>query len=146
MLARARFFDRNPKQGADMGEEIKVLVVDDEERFRNTLGKLLTSHGMTVTIAESGAAALDILRREPHDIVLLDVKMPGLSGQQTLPEIKKIDPDIEVIILTGHASVDIAAEMMTHGGSDYLLKPYPMDELLGIIHIAFDRRKTAKGQ
>ncbi len=128
-----------------MSEEIKVLVVDDEERFRNTLGKLLTSHGITVTTTDSGAAALDILRSEPHDIVLLDVKMPGMSGQQTLPEIKKIDPDIEVIILTGHASVDIAAEMMTHGGSDYLLKPYPMDELLGIIHIAYDRRKTAKG-
>jgi DNA-binding NtrC family response regulator len=128
-----------------MGEEIKVLVCDDEERFRNTLGKLLASHGMTATIAGSGAEALEILRREPHDIVLLDVKMPGMSGQQTLPEIKKIDPDIEVIILTGHASVDIAAEMMAHGGSDYLLKPYPMDELLGILHIAYDRRKTAKG-
>jgi len=129
-----------------MGEVIKVLVVDDEERFRNTLGKLLTAQGMTVTTADGGAAALEILKRDPHDIVLLDVKMPGMSGQETLPEIKKIDPDIEVIILTGHASVDIAAEMMAHGGSDYLLKPYPMDELLGIIHIAFDRRKTAKGQ
>ena len=128
-----------------MAEVIKVLVVDDEERFRNTLGKLLTTHGMTVTVAESGANALEILKSDPHDIVLLDVKMPGMSGQQTLSEIKKIDPDIEVIILTGHASVDIAAEMITHGGSDYLLKPYPMDELLGIIHIAYDRRKTAKG-
>jgi two-component system OmpR family response regulator len=138
-------FNHKRKQGADMGEEIKVLVVDDEERFRSTLAKLLASHGMTVSGAGSGAEALEILRREPHDIVLLDVKMPGMSGQQTLPEIKKIDPDIEVIILTGHASVDIAAEMMAHGGSDYLLKPYPMDELLGIIHIAYDRRKTAKG-
>ncbi|MBU1228541.1 MAG: response regulator [Proteobacteria bacterium] len=128
-----------------MGEVIKVLVVDDEERFRNTLGKLLTSHGMTVTVADGGAEAVEILRREPHDIVLLDVKMPGMSGQQTLPQLKALDPDIEVIILTGHASVDIAAEMMAHGGSDYLLKPYPMDELLGIIHIAYDRRKTAKG-
>jgi len=129
-----------------MGEEIKVLVVDDEERFRNTLGKLLTAQGMVVTIAGGGEEALEILRGAPHDIVLLDVKMPGMSGQQTLLEIKKLDPDIEVIILTGHASVDIAAEMMAHGGSDYLLKPYPMDELLGIIHIAYDRRKTAKGQ
>jgi len=128
-----------------MGEVIKVLVVDDEERFRTTLAKLLTAQGMTVSIAASGAEALDILRGEAFDIVLLDVKMPGMSGQETLPEMKKIDPDVEVIILTGHASVDIAAEMMAHGGSDYLLKPYPMDELLGIIHIAFDRRKTAKG-
>jgi len=128
-----------------MAEVIKVLVVDDEERFRNTLGKLLTAHGMTVTVADGGASAIEILKHEPHDVVLLDVKMPGMSGQETLVELKKVDPDIEVIILTGHASVDIAAEMITHGGSDYLLKPYPMDELLGIIHIAFDRRKTAKG-
>ena len=128
-----------------MAEVIKVLVVDDEERFRTTLGKLLASHGMTVATADGGVNALDILQKDPHDIVLLDVKMPGMSGQETLREIKKLDPDIEVIILTGHASVDIAAEMMAHGGSDYLLKPYPMDELLGIIHIAYDRRKTAKG-
>jgi len=128
-----------------MGEVIKVLIVDDEERFRTTLAKLLTAQGMTVSTAGSGAEGLETLRREPHDIVLLDVKMPGMSGQETLPEMKRIDPDLEVIILTGHASVDIAAEMMAHGGSDYLLKPYPMDELLGIIHIAFDRRKTAKG-
>jgi DNA-binding NtrC family response regulator len=129
-----------------MTEVIKVLVVDDEERFRNTLAKLLTAQGMQVDVAGGGAEALEILRRDSHDIVLLDVKMPGMSGQDTLPEIKKIDPDIEVIILTGHASVDIAAEMMARGGSDYLLKPYPMDELLGIIHIAYDRRRAAKGE
>jgi len=129
-----------------MTEVIKVLVVDDEERFRNTLAKLLTAQGMQADVAGGGAEALEILRRDPHDIVLLDVKMPGMSGQDTLPEIKKIDPDIEVIILTGHASVDIAAEMMARGGSDYLLKPYPMDELLGIIHIAYDRRRAAKGE
>lgn len=128
-----------------MSETIKVLVVDDEERFRSTLAKLLTAHGMAVSVAEGGERAMEILRAEPHDVALLDVKMPGMSGQQTLLELKKIDPDLEVIILTGHASVDIAAEMIAHGGSDYLLKPYPMDELLGIIHIAFDRRKTTKG-
>ena len=128
-----------------MSEEIKVLVVDDEERFRTTLAKLLTAKGMTVSVAGGGEEALEILRATPHDSVLLDVKMPGMSGQQTLPEIKKIDPDIEVIILTGHASVDIAAEMIAHGGTDYLLKPYPMEELLDIIHIAYDRRMTARG-
>ena len=128
-----------------MGEPIRVLVVDDEERFRSTLGKLLSSKGMLVSLAGSGQEAIDLLKSQPHDVVLLDVKMPGLSGQQTLPELKKVDPKVEVVILTGHASVDIAAEMIAHGGSDYLLKPYPMDELLGIIHIAYDRRKTAKG-
>lgn len=129
-----------------MGEQIKVLVVDDEERFRTTLGKLLSAKGMKVSLADGGQQAIEILKAEPHDVVLLDVKMPGLSGQQTLPELKKVDPKVEVIILTGHASVDIAAEMITHGGSDYLLKPYPMDELLDIIQIAYDRRKVALGR
>lgn len=128
-----------------MADEIRVLVVDDEERFRTTLGKLLTAKGMRVSLADGGQQAIEILKTEPHDVVLLDVKMPGLSGQQTLPELKKIDPNVEVIILTGHASVDIAAEMITHGGSDYLLKPYPMDELLDIIQIARDRRRLAQG-
>lgn len=128
-----------------MGEPIRVLVVDDEERFRSTLGKLLSSKGMQVSVAGSGQEAIDILRSRPHDVVLLDVKMPGLSGQQTLPELKKIDPRVEVVILTGHASVDIAAEMIAHGGSDYLLKPCPMDELVDIIQIAYDRRKVSLG-
>ncbi len=128
-----------------MSEEIKVLVVDDEERFRTTLGKLLTAKGMSVSLADGGVQALEILRQQRHDVVLLDVKMPGMTGQQTLQEIKKIDPEVEVIILTGHASVDIAAEMIAHGGADYLLKPYPMDELLDIINIAYDRRKASLG-
>lgn len=129
-----------------MGEQIRVLVVDDEERFRTTLGKLLSAKGMLVSVAGSGQEAIDLLKGQPHDVVLLDVKMPGLSGQETLPELKKVDPKVEVVILTGHASVDIAAEMIAHGGSDYLLKPYPMDELLDIIQIAYDRRKVALGR
>lgn len=129
-----------------MGEQIRVLVVDDEERFRTTLGKLLSAKGMLVSVAGSGQEAIDILKGQPHDVVLLDVKMPGLSGQETLPELKKVDPKVEVVILTGHASVDIAAEMIAHGGSDYLLKPYPMDELLDIIQIAYDRRRVALGR
>jgi len=125
---------------------MKVLLVDDEQDFRETLAKRLARRGIEASTAGGAAEALAWLKQNAQvDDVVLDVKMPGMSGQQTLSEIKKIDPDIEVIILTGHASVDIAAEMITHGGSDYLLKPYPMDELLGIIHIAYDRRKAAKG-
>lgn len=126
----------------------RVLIVDDEERFRTTLAKILKAEGLDATVAGDAREGLDALDAAEFDVVLLDVKMPGMDGIEALKRIKNMgDPgcNVEVIILTGHASVDIAAEMMTHGGSDYLLKPYPMDELLGIIHIAYDRRKTAKG-
>lgn len=125
-------------------DPIKTLIVDDEERFRITLGKLLASHGLVVKDVGSGQEALDELAREPYDIVLLDVKMPGMSGTEVLPRIKALDPAIEVIVLTGHASVDIAAELIGHGAADYLVKPYRIQELLDIISVANDRRKATK--
>jgi DNA-binding NtrC family response regulator len=125
-------------------DPIKILIVDDEERFRITLGKLLASHGLSVKDVGSGQEALDELAREPYDIVLLDVKMPGMSGTEVLPRIKALDPAIEVIVLTGHASVDIAAELIAHGAADYLVKPYRIQELLDIIAVANDRRKATR--
>ncbi len=125
-------------------EAIKTLIVDDEERFRLTLGKLLASHGLVVKDVGSGQEALDELARESYDIVLLDVKMPGMSGTEVLPKIKTIDPAIEVIVLTGHASVDIAAELISHGAADYLVKPYRIQELLDLMAVAFDRRKATQ--
>lgn len=123
-------------------DPVKVLIVDDEERFRITLGKLLTAQGHSVRDADSGQAALDELARESCDIVLLDVKMPGMSGTEVLPRIKALDPAIEIIVLTGHASVDLAAELIAHGAADYLVKPYRIQELLDIIAVANDRRKA----
>jgi len=120
----------------------KVLIVDDEERFRKTLSKLLTAQGLEVYSAGSGDEALDLIRKHPVDIVLLDMRMPGMNGIDTLSAIKKIDPMIEVIMLTGHASVDVAVEIMKRGGFEYLLKPCDIDELLVKIDAAFERRLT----
>jgi len=120
----------------------KVLIVDDEERFRKTLSKLLTAQGLEVYSARSGDEALDLIRKHPVDIVLLDMRMPGMNGIDTLSAIKKIDPLIEVIMLTGHASVDVAVEIMKRGGFEYLLKPCDIDELLVKIDAAFERRLT----
>ena len=125
-----------------MGTPIKVMVVDDEERFRVTLAKLLGLKGMDVRCCASAVEALEELAKDKPDVILLDVKMPGLSGVDALPEIKKIDPLAQVIVLTGHASVDVAAEIMTRGGSDYVLKPCPVDELAAKIIKAFERRQT----
>lgn len=123
----------------------KVLIVDDEERFRVTLGKLLTVKGLEVDTLGSAKEALERLKEKLYDVILLDVKMPEMDGVQALAEIKKLSPGIEVIILTGHASVDAAMEIMKLGGYDYLLKPCPIDELMAKIETAYDRKREREG-
>ncbi|NDY58777.1 response regulator [Desulfovibrio sulfodismutans] len=125
-----------------MPDPIRVLVVDDEDRFRTTLVKLLGAQGLTAEAASGGEQALAMLAEKPFDVVLLDVKMPGESGQEVLPRIKAIAPGVEVLVLTGHASVDIAAEMIAGGAADYLLKPCPLDELVGCVRAVYDRKKA----
>jgi DNA-binding NtrC family response regulator len=121
----------------------RILLVDDEERFRNTLQKILAAQGLAVKAVESGQAALEALEAQPQqtfDVILLDIRMPGLSGIQTLAAIKQLDPNLEVIILTGHASMDAALEIIKLGAYDYLLKPCPTEELLLKIEAAYEKK------
>ncbi len=118
----------------------KVLIVDDEERFRTTLRKLLTVREIEAFDVGSAPEAFAELKKNPYDVVLLDVKMPEMNGIEALGKIKKESPDIEVIILTGHASVDAAVEIMKLGGYDYLLKPCPVDDIVGKIESAWERK------
>lgn len=120
--------------------EPRILLVDDEERFRTNLEKLLGAQGLAVTGLGSGAAALEELRRQPYDVIVLDIRMPGMDGLTTLREIKKINPEVEVIILTGHASMDAAMEIIKLGGYDYLMKPCPLEELLLKIDAAHEKK------
>ena len=113
---------------------VKVMVVDDEVLFVETLSKRLAKRNLGVVRAYSGLEALEKLAQEDDiDIVVLDVKMPGMTGIDTLREIKKSYPLVEVIILTGHASVSSAIEGMKLGAFDYLLKPCDMDQLMAKI-------------
>jgi DNA-binding NtrC family response regulator len=123
-----------------MSSAPRILLVDDEERFRTTLCKLLGVRGIPVASVGSGEEALAELRSRPYDVILLDVRMPGMNGIEVLAEIKKINPSLEVIILTGHASVDAAADIMKLGGYDYLLKPCSVDELMDKIDGAHERK------
>lgn len=123
-----------------MSPKPRVLVVDDEERFRSTMGKLLSVSGMEVLTLGSGQEALDELQRKRYDVIVLDIRMPQMSGIEALAEIRKIDPFIEVIILTGHASVDTAVEIMKLGGYDYLLKPCPTEDLINKIESAYEKK------
>jgi DNA-binding NtrC family response regulator len=118
----------------------KVLIVDDEERFRNTLSRLLGMHHIPSKAVGSALDALAELGAASYDIVLLDVRMPGMSGVEALAEIKKINTNIEVIILTGHASVDVAVDIMRLGGYEYLLKPCDIDDLITKIDSAYERK------
>lgn len=127
----------------------RILLVDDEERFRVTLGKMLAAQGLEVHSLASGAAALEEINRQAYDVVLLDIRMPEMDGIETLAAIKKDHPDVEVIILTGHASMEAALEIIKLGGYDYLLKPCPLEELLLKIDAAYEkkleREKIRKG-
>ena len=111
-------------------EKIKLMLVDDEERFLVTTRKLLTKKGMTVLTAASGAAALELLESNQVQVMILDVKMPGMDGVATLKEVKSRFPLTEVIMLTGHASVDSAIDGLKSGAFDYLTKPCDIDVLI----------------
>ena len=123
---------------------IRVLMVDDEERFLSTMSRILTLRGLSVTTAVNAALALEILARSPFDVVILDEKMPGMKGTEALPLIRKTAPDVEIIMLTGHASVDAAACTMRAGGAEYLLKPCSTEVLLDKIGWAWERKKARK--
>jgi len=117
----------------------RILIVDDEERFRLTLSKRLAERGLEVgATAGTGKEALQEIGGKAYYVVILDVKMPGMDGIQTLGEIKKINPHIEVILLTGHASVDSAVDGMRLGAYDYLMKPCDIEVLMGKINGAYD--------
>jgi DNA-binding NtrC family response regulator len=120
--------------------DLSVLFVDDEEDFLETLLKRMKKRDVKVKGVESGEKALELLDMEPVDVIVLDVRMPGMDGIQTLREIKKRYPLVEVIMLTGHASLEVAIEGMELGAFDYLMKPVDIDELLYKIQDAYKKK------
>jgi DNA-binding NtrC family response regulator len=119
----------------------RVLVVDDETDFVETIVNRLNKRMLDAKGVESGEAAVDLLKQELFDVVLLDIKMPGgMDGIETLREIKRIQPLAEVLLLTGHASVETSIEGMKLGAFDYLLKPMKFDDLLMKMAQAFEKK------
>lgn len=119
----------------------RLLLVDDEERFRDTLTKRLKETGYEVEGAASGMDALDLLSTQKFDIVIMDIQMPGLSGIETLSEIRAKHIGVEVIMLTGHGDVSSAVEGMRLGAYDYLMKPYEYEYLVVKIQEAYKIKK-----
>ena len=122
-------------------DEYSILLVDDETDFLETMINRLKKRKLKVTGAGSGEEAIKILKETPMDVVVLDVRMKGLGGIQTLKEIKKMCPLVEVIMLTGHASLEVAVEGMEMGAFDYLMKPIGIDDLLYKLEDACKRKQ-----
>ena len=120
---------------------VKLMIVDDEERFLMTTKKLLEKKGMEVLTATSGGEAMNLLSRHTVHVVILDVKMPGLDGIATLKWIKQLYPLTEVIMLTGHATVESAIEGLKSGAYDYLMKPADIEDLIEKTEEAFAKRQ-----
>lgn len=105
-----------------MSEYARILVVDDEAPIRTTLSALLKRNGYEVASAESGSEAVDLLERQNFDLLLVDLKMPGMDGMQVVAAARRCQPDIAIIVLTGHGSLETAVEGLHQGIFDYLLK------------------------
>jgi len=124
----------------------RVLLVDDEVDFVRTVAKRLTRNDLSVQAAHSGEDALRHLADNPTDVVVLDVKMPGMDGIEALRRIKAQQPLVEVIMLTGHASVEAAIGGMELGAFDYLMKPVEFDELLYKIQDAHKKKSLQEAK
>ncbi|HDL07279.1 MAG TPA: response regulator [Desulfobacteraceae bacterium] len=124
-------------------DSFRVLVVDDEEDFLDTIVKRLNKRSIDTTGVKSGEEAVDLMNQKLFDVVILDVKMPGgMDGIETLREIKKIQPLAEVLLLTGHASVETSIEGMKLGAFDYLMKPIKLEALMEKLAQAFDKKDS----
>jgi DNA-binding NtrC family response regulator len=121
----------------------RALVVDDEQEFLETLVNRLGKRGIDTTGVRSGEEAVEVMKKKLFDVVILDIKMPGgMDGIETLREMKKVQPLAEVLLLTGHASVESSIEGMKLGAFDYLIKPVKLEELLTKMAQAFEKKNA----
>jgi DNA-binding NtrC family response regulator len=128
------------------GNKINLLFVDDEVDFLNSMAKRLEVRGYNVIAVDRGEKAIEAAKDQPIDIVLLDLKMPGLGGEETLKLLKEENDWMEVVILTGHGSLDSAAEMTESGAYKYLQKPCELDQLLEVLKDAYKHMIMKKSQ
>ena len=121
-------------------EPLRALIVDDEEEFVHALSERLRLRGIDASGATTGQEALDLVRKASFDVVLLDVRMPGLGGLKIIEGIKAAFPNLPVVLLTGHGSTQDAEKGMHLGAYDYLMKPVDIDDLVRILAAAAEGR------
>jgi signal transduction histidine kinase len=120
---------------------VRILIIDDEVGMREGCRRALASHGFQVSTAEHGVEGLRKLREGSFDLILLDAMMPGMSGLELLERIRQHAPDIICVMITGYATVDLAAQAMKQGAQDFLPKPFTSDELLAVVNRALAERQ-----
>jgi PAS domain S-box-containing protein len=127
-----------------MSEGKNILVVDDEQVIRDGCQRILSKRGCEVVQARDGQEGLECLKKDHFDIMLLDLKMPGLTGSEVLEKSKQIDPDLLVIIITGYATVESAVEAMKIGAYDFISKPFNPDQLTIVVNRALEKKRLEK--
>ena len=129
-----------------MSKMPSVLIVDDEDGFRSVLVRRLQARGIQAFGVGRGEEALEFLQTRNIDVVLLDIKMPGMSGVDVLRQMREQGCKAEVIVLSGHVLLDTAVEIMDFGVNDYLLKPCDTEELMDRITLAHERKTEREGK
>jgi len=123
---------------------IKLLIVDDEEAYRNLLSERFSMIGNTVKLAATGEAALEKIKAEPFDVGIFDLRMPGMDGMELFRKCRKYQPLMEIIFLTGQATVDVAIEAMKLGAYDFLTKPCQLSELQVVVQKAYEKKQLSE--
>jgi two-component system response regulator PilR (NtrC family) len=122
---------------------MRILVIDDEADIRDTLGALLSSIGYEVSAADSGAAAIERAERESFDLAITDLRMPDMSGEETIAALRRIDPDLPMIVVSGYVSDESAQRCYAQGGVRIVCKPFDIDDVLGVVAAALRDRPRA---
>lgn len=120
----------------------KILIIDDDPNLLDTLSEVLREEGYQVGTAVTGEDGLSILKRENYDLVLLDIRLPGLDGEVVMREIYNYHPDTEMIIISGYGSLESAITAIRLGVKDYFIKPYQVDDLLKAVYQALTQKET----
>ncbi len=126
------------------GVKGKVLIVDDEPDARELIQKLLQFEGFEVITASTGEEGIQRVEEEHPEVVLIDIRLPGIDGNETLKKMRKIKPFPSVIVLTAHATVDDAIQALKEGASDFVKKPFENDHLIHIVHQSLDKYRTVR--
>jgi len=127
-------------------DKINLLIVDDEEQFLEPISKRLEIRGFNVIAVNRGDKAIQAAREHPIDIALVDLKMPGIDGETTLESLRQEHEWMEVVILTGHGSVDSAVQLTKKGAYSYLQKPCELERLLDVLADAYKKRVMNKAK
>mgnify|MGYP005857109489 CR=1 FL=1 len=124
--------------------DVRVLVIDDDPLMREFLAEALRRGGYAVDVEMSGAAGVERFSRDHHDIVITDLKMPGMDGLTVLRRVRELDAEVQVILMTAYGTIDSAVAALREGASDYLLKPFRPDALAVAVSRARERARLLR--